>query len=100
MLPGKPAISSNSKREHVMNTLWNYVLASRVNHLWFALSCLLLLSLSLAMKSQADGIVRVFDDSLEQIGQPMPPQLLPAAVRTVKRMAPAISGSAPATTER
>ena len=73
-----------------MNKLWNYVLTSKVNHLWFALSCLLLLSLSFAMKSQTDSIVRVFDQSLEQLGQPTPVQLLPAAVRPAKAMAPTI----------
>ncbi len=70
-----------------MNKVWNYVLASKLNHVWFALSCLVLLSLSLAVKFQADGIVRIFDQSMEQLGQPSPPQLMPAAMRPAKATA-------------
>ena len=73
-----------------MSNVWHYVLTSKLNHFWFGLSCLLLLSLSLAVKAQADGIVQVFDTTLEQLGQPTPPQLLPAALRPVPRTAHAI----------
>ena len=60
-----------------MNKPRNYVLTLKVNHFWFALSCLLLLSLSLAIKSKADSLVRVFDQTVEQLHQPMPHSLLP-----------------------
>ncbi len=48
-----------------MHRMWNYVLTLKLSPFWFALSCLLLLSLSLAIKSQTDSIVRVFDRMLE-----------------------------------
>ncbi len=55
-----------------MKALWNYVLTTNVNRVWFALACLLLLSLSLLIKANSDIVGRVFDDTVEQVGHPMP----------------------------
>ena len=73
-----------------MNKPWNYVLTSKVSHFWFALTCMVLLSLSLALKSEADSTVRVFDKAIEQLGHPTPPQMLPAAVRPATAIAPGV----------
>ena len=74
-----------------MSKAWNYVLTSKVNEFWFALSCVLLLSLSFVIKSETDRIVRPIDDTIEQLRHPMPPQLMPGAMRPAKAMPPATS---------
>ncbi len=73
-----------------MSNVWHYVLTSKLNNFWFGLSCLVLLSVSLAMKAHADSMVRVFDETIDQLSQPTPSQLLPAALRPATGTAHAI----------
>jgi hypothetical protein len=82
-LPSAPMIQSNLDKKHIMNKPWNYVLPRKVNHFLSALSCLLLLSLALATKFQADSLARCYDKILEQNGQPLSnlPASLPETVR-------------------
>ncbi len=62
-----------------MKRFWSYVQGAKVSGFWFALSCLLLLSLSLAVKASFDIVGRVFDYTAEQVSQPMPQPQPPAS---------------------
>jgi len=59
-----------------MNNRWQKALTHRVSSLWFALACLLLVSVLTAAKWKVDHISRITDRTLQTVTQPPPAHIL------------------------